>query len=62
MQQSQYSIETRKGNGQSAYSIVFYITEGRKEVVAMTSEYIDSTTMMMETEKIIEEHQISDQT
>jgi hypothetical protein len=62
MQQGRYRIETCKGKGQATYDVVFYAVEGRKEVVAKTSEYIDSAKKMVETEKIIEEHQISDQT
>jgi DNA replication initiation complex subunit (GINS family) len=62
MQQGKYSIETCKGEEQSTYDHVFYIIEGRKEFVAKTSEYIDSAKREAETEKIIEEHKIPDQT
>lgn len=62
MQQGKYSIETRKGQEQSTYDEVFYIIEGRKEFLAKTSEYIDSAKREAETESIIEEHQIIDQT
>jgi hypothetical protein len=62
MQREKYSIKTYQGKGQSTYDEVFYIIEGRKEIVAKTSEYIDSAEKITETEKIIEEHQILDQT
>lgn len=62
MLHGRYSIETRNGVGQSTYDVVFYIIEGRKEIVAKTSEYIDSAKKVVETERIIEEHRSLDQT
>jgi hypothetical protein len=62
MQQDKYSIETREGKEQSTYDEIFYVTEGRKEFVAKTSEYINSDKRIAETEKIVEEHQTLDQT
>jgi hypothetical protein len=62
MQKGKYIIETCKGEEQATYDVVFYIIEGRKEFVAKTSEYIGSARKMVETERIIEEHQALDQT
>ena len=62
MPHGRYSIETRNGADQSTYNEIFRIIEGRKEFVAKTSEYIDSTKREVETEKIVEEHQVLDQT
>ena len=62
MPHGRYSIETRNGADQSTYNEIFHIIEGRKEFVAKTSVYIDSAKREAETEKIIEEHQILDQT
>ncbi len=62
MPHGRYSIETRNGADQSTYNEIFHIIGGRKEFVAKTSVYIDSAKREAETEKIIEEHQILDQT
>jgi hypothetical protein len=62
MQQDKYSIKTCEGKNQSTYDEAFYVAEGRKELVAKTSEYINSDKKIAETEKIIEEHQTPAQT
>jgi len=62
MKRGKYITETCEGKEQSTYDEVFYIIEGRKELVAKTSEYIDSAKKMVETERIIEEHRSLDQT
>jgi len=57
MQQGQYIIESCKGEGQSTYNVIFYIVEGRKEVVTKTSEHIDSVEKKAETNEIIKVHE-----